>query len=169
MLIIYVWKEASILSTGIMQSETKLIFLLCISCTNSKAISSCQDNPYKIGDQRAMHTLTYNHYDNMTWVNPPPPPLRGQRPVEMGVIMQSRGHLLLLPPIPIVCIAPIQIFFNIQFLFSFSSYCPDITDNGLCLAVVRDLFLRTNFLGRNLFEQYLCEYIKWQLLQCLHP
>lgn len=98
-----------------------------------------------------------------------PPPLRGQCPVEMGVIMQSRGHLLLLPPIPIVCIAPIQIFFNIQFLFSFYSYCPDITDNGLCLAVVRDLFLRTNFLWRNLFEQYLCEYIKWQLLRCLHP
>lgn len=66
--------------------------------------------------------------------------------------MQSRGHLLLLPPIPIVCIAPIQIFFNIQFLFSFSSYCPDITDNGLCLAAVRDLFLRTNFPWRNLSE-----------------
>lgn len=82
----------------------------------------------------------------------PSPTMRGQRPVEMGVIMQSRGHLLLLPPIPIVCIAPIQIFFNIQFLFSFSSYCPDITDNGLCLAAVRDLFLRINVLWWNRFE-----------------
>lgn len=135
-----------------MWSENKSVpqCVLKCSCTKSEAICWCQDNPYKIGDQRAMHTLTYHHYDNMTWVHPPT--MRGQRPVEMGVIMQSRGHLLLLPPIPIVCIAPIQIFFNIQFLFSFSSYCPDITDNGLCLAAGRDLFLRINFLWWNRFE-----------------